>query len=291
MTNWRKRVRWRAEAAFAWTLFTLFRILPVDWASALGGALMRGVGPWLQVSRVARRNLVRAFPHMSAAEVEAVLVRVWDNLGRIAGEFPHLDWLIHNRVEVVDIEHLHAMRDDGRPGVFVSAHFGNWEMAGAIACREGLPISLIYRAANNPYVEGIFRRGRAAAAQGGQISKGAQGAREALQVLRQGGHLGMLVDQKMSDGIAVPFFGRDAMTAPAVARFAQKFGCPVVPARVERLGGAHFRISFSPPMTVPETGDSHRDIVDFMKEVNALIESWVRADPGQWLWLHKRWPD
>ena len=286
-----RTARWFLEGLFARALFSLFALLPVDWASAAGGGLARRVGPRLRASRVARRNLTRAFPDLPPARIEALVAEVWDNLGRVVGEFPHTEWLTRNRVEVVGLHHLHGMRDDGRPGIFVSAHLANWELEGAVAAREGVPVTLVYRAANNPWVERVYRKGRAAAAAGGQIPKGSRGARLALEVLRKGGHLGILVDQKMNDGIAVPFFGRPAMTAPAVARFALKFGCPVVPLKVERLKGAHFRLTFLPPLDLPDSGDSHRDILDLMTAINGLVEDWVRASPGQWLWLHKRWPD
>lgn len=284
---WRQRI----EAALARLLFGIFATLPVDWASAVGGRIARAVGPHVGASRVARRNLARTFPDLPPARIEAILAEVWENLGRVVGEFPHVYWLIRNRVEVEGLEHLHAMRDDGRPGVFVSAHFGNWELAGAMACREGLPITLIYRAANNPWVEDLYRRGRADAAAGGQIQKGAQGARQALDVLRKGGHLGMLVDQKMNDGIEVPFFGRPAMTAPAAARFALKYRCPLVAARVQRLDGARFRMTFAPPLPLPDSGDAHADTLAVMATLNGMIEDWIRAAPGQWLWLHRRWKD
>ncbi len=101
----------------------------------------------------------------------------------------------------------------------------------------------------------------------------------------------MLVDQKLNDGIAVPFFGRDAMTAPALAQLALRFRCPVVPARVERLGGARFRLTIYPPMGLPDSGDHDADVSETMRRVNAHFEDWIRARPEQWLWLHRRWPD
>lgn len=286
-----KRFRQRIEALAARALFAILAALPVDAASAITGSVARVLGPRLKVSHVARRNLARAFPDKSPSEIETIVAEVWDNMGRVAGEFPHIDWLIRNRVEVEGLEHLHALRDDGRPGLFVSAHFGNWELAGAMACREGLPITLVYRHANNPWMEDLYRRGRKASATGGQIPKGPEGARKIMQVLKAGGHVGMLIDQKMNDGIAIPFFGRDAMTAPAVGRFAVKFACPIVPAKVERLKGAHFRVTLYPPVEQPVSGDPHADTVAVMTVLNTMIEDWIRAKPGQWLWVHKRWPD
>lgn len=286
-----KQFRQRLEAAAARVLFVVLGALPVDAASGLAGGLLRLVGPRLKVSRVARRNLARAFPDKGPAEIEGIVAEVWENLGRVAGEFPHLGQLTRDRVEVAGVEHLHAVRDDGLPGLFVSAHCGNWELPGTVAHGEGLPVTLVYRAANNPWIEDIYRKGRGPSAAGGQIRKGADGAREIMKVLKAGGHVGMLVDQKMNDGIAVPFFGRDAMTAPAIGRFAIKFGCPVVPVRVERLRGARFRVTFYPPLDYASSDDPHADTLELMTRVNALIESWIRERPGQWLWLHRRWPD
>ena len=111
-----------------------------------------------------------------------------------------------------------------------------------------------------------------------------------LQTFRGGGHLAMLVDQKMNDGIAVPFFGRPAMTAPALAELALRFDCPVVAARVVRLKGARFRLIAEPPMRFEKTGDQARDVLAAMTWVNSRIEEWVRETPEQWLWLHNRWP-
>jgi KDO2-lipid IV(A) lauroyltransferase len=285
-----KIIRQRLEAWIAAGMLALFRALPVDAASGLGGLLARSVGPHLKVSNVARRNLRRAFPEKNAAEIEAIVREVWDNLGRVVGEFPHIHTLISERVEVVGLENVHLLRDDGKAGLIVSAHTGNWELGGALAGQENFGVILVYRAANNPWVEELYRRNRMTAGTR-QIQKGPQGAKEIMAVLRSGGHVVLLVDQKMNDGIPVPFFGRDAMTAPAVARFAHKFKCPVVAARVERLNGARFRLTIYPPMELAATGDTHADTLATMTAINKMTEDWIRERPGQWLWLHKRWPE
>ena len=272
---------------FAWGLFAM---LPVDGASAFGGWLARRIGPSLKVSNRARRNLRRAFPDKPEQEIESILLDVWDNVGRVVAEFPHLKQIAAERLEILGAENISALRDDGQPGFLISAHFGGWELSGPIAFRLGLPVHVVYRAANNPWVEKLFQKGRGVAAES-FIPKGADGARRLLEVLRAGGHLGMLVDQKMNDGIAVPFMGREAMTAPAVARLALKFGCPIVAGRIERLAGANFRVTLEAPMDLPDTGDTQQDVRAIMLSINATIEGWVRAQPGQWLWLHNRWPD
>ena len=123
------------------------------------------------------------------------------------------------------------------------------------------------------------------------IPKGPKGAKMALKALSQGGNLGMLVDQKMNDGIAIPFFGHDAMTAPALAQFALKYNCPIVPIRSERLNGLKFRVTCYPPLQMNLTGDRQTDVLTIMTEVNKILENWIAEQPAQWLWLHNRWPD
>ena len=288
----RRDLRERAEAAIAWLGYHAFGLLPVDIASALGGWVGRVVGYRLPVTRFARRNLARAYPEMGEAEREALLVRMWDNLGRTIGEYPHAHRLPvgpGERIELIGGEHVEAARALGKGILFFGAHCGNWEVFGRVSTAFGLPVNLIYRAPNNPRTEWLFT-GRGS--RGGEmLPKGAKGARRAIELLREGKALGMLLDQKMNDGIAVPFFGRDAMTAPALAQFALKFGCPVLPGHVVRTKGAHLRLIIEPPLTPPETADRHAAILAMMTEVNRKIEGWVREHPDQWLWLHRRWPD
>jgi KDO2-lipid IV(A) lauroyltransferase len=290
--NWRD-LGFRLEAVAVWIAYKMFATLPIDAASAFGGWIGRTIGYRLPVTRHARRNLTRVFPDWSEAEREAVILRMWDNIGRTVGEYPHIPELTYGpgmRVEIEGMEHFAALRDDGLPGLFFSGHFGNWEILGPFAARHGIPLHLIYRAANNPYVNWVFTHGRAN--DGVElIPKGSAGARAALEKLRHGEHIGMLVDQKMNDGISVPFLGIDSMTAPALAAFSLKFKCPVVPAHIVRLKGARFRIIFDPPIFFQESGDRRGDLLAAMTQVNGFLDSWIRERPDHWLWLHKRWPN
>lgn len=283
------------EGFAARAVFALFKALPLDTASAVGGALMRGLGPRLSVSKRARHNLTRAFPEKTPVEIEAVVRAMWDNLGRTIAEFAHLPefdpYAGDGRVVVEGVENIELLRDDGRPGLFFACHLGNWEVQISALTRRGLPAAVTYRASNNPYVEDLYKRARGGPFGGIWIAKGAKGARRIIDILRQGGHVAMLVDQKMNDGIPVPFFSRDAMTAPALAQLALKYGCPVVPCRIRRTAGARFHIQFFPPMVMPDSGDRVADVASVMRSVNGMIEDWVRDDPAQWLWLHRRWPD
>jgi KDO2-lipid IV(A) lauroyltransferase len=176
--------------------------------------------------------------------------------------------------------------------VLFSGHLANWEMLAVVPAHFGIRLSIFYRAATNPLVDAIIvgLRRAATGADVPMFAKGAQGARAAMAHLKAGGFLGMLIDQKMNDGIAAPLFGRPAMTAPAAAAFALRYRCTLVPAHVERLGPARFRLVVEAPLDLPDTGDRHADIAALAAAMNARLEGWIRARPGEWLWLHRRWP-
>ncbi len=271
--------------------FGILRSLGPERASNLAGRVARTVGTRLPVSQVADRNLQAAFPDMAPDERKRVVAKVWDMIGRNVGELPHLAEIRETTGgpgwEIVGRENL----PQGQ-AIFFSAHCGNWEMVLPIASQLGMAVSGFYRRPSNLVMDRIIRRQRMAALGPGvaMFPKGAKGARLALAHVMAGGSLGLLVDQKMNDGIAAPFFGRPAMTAPAAAQFALRFGLPLVPIHVERIGPARVRMIVEPPLAVTRTGDRQADVLALTTAMNATIEGWVRADPGAWLWLHKRWP-
>jgi KDO2-lipid IV(A) lauroyltransferase len=283
----------RLEALAAALAFGAFGVLPIDRASAIGGALGRVIGPFLGISRQARRNLKRALPELSDDEIGRIVAAMWDNLGRVAAEYPHLREIRvfepGGRVETHGLEHIDRAVANGRRMTIFSGHIANWEIAMLAAVQYGIEVAQIYRAANNPLVDRMITRFRGDA--GELIPKGTVAARRAVATLRRGAHLTMLADQKLNDGIPVPFFGRPAMTTSALASLALRFDCDVLPARVERVNGAHFRLTIFPALPLPRSGNAHADVAALMAQVNAILESWIRERPEEWFWVHRRWPD
>jgi KDO2-lipid IV(A) lauroyltransferase len=288
-----KYLRHPLEALAAMLVWSVFRVLPVDAASALGGWLARSAGPGLRISNRARDNIRRALPEADGAAVERIIVDMWDNLGRTVGEFPHLGAFTFDgdnpRVRIKGLQHLIDFRDDDQPGFYLSAHVGNWELAPLTAHVMDVPSAFVYREANNRLVQKLYMSGRRRY-RDMMIPKGSEGAKQMIRALKDGKHVGVMVDQKMNDGIPVPFFGEDVMTAPALAQMALRFKCPVIRARVIREKGATFTVEISAPIHAEDTGDKASDVARFMARTNGIIEAWVREKPGQWLWLHNRWP-
>ncbi len=277
-------------------LALLVRLGPVSASDVMGG-LLRRIGPLLPVTRIADANLRAAFPDRGRAWRRQVIRDMWENLGRTAGEFPHIAHLPKDSPsgpgwEMVNDSILTAQAQAGGPAIFVSGHIGNWEMLPPAVAAYGMAFSSVYRPAANRAVDDVILalRRRAMGRSVPMFAKGAQGAREALAHVRRGGYLGMLVDQKMNDGIEARLFGLPAMTAPAAAALALKFRCPVIPGHVQRTGPARFRLVVEQPLTLPDTGDRQADILHLTQTINDCLERWVTERPASWLWLHRRFP-
>lgn len=282
----------RVEGAAAQAAVRLLRQLGPVRSSELGGALLRSIGPWLPVSRVAHRNLRLALPELDALARRRIVRDVWDNLGRTVAELPHLARLGRTETgpgwELVGAANLDVLAARGGPALLFTGHLGNWEIVPVVAASLGLPLAAFYRPADNPVIDALLLRLRGGAVK--MLPKGSRGARQALQHLRQNGYLGVLQDQKMNDGIPARFFGQMAMTAGALATLALRTGGSVVPVRVDRLGPARFRITVEVPLPLPASGDPADDVSALTQAANDRLEAWVRAAPGGWLWPHRRWP-
>jgi KDO2-lipid IV(A) lauroyltransferase len=283
--------RWRFEAALARGLVALSRRMGMVRASALGGAICRHVGPLLPVSRIGRRNLEIAFPDRTPQWREETLRDAWENLGRVMLEWPHVADLRRTESgpgwEAAGEENIPPPET---PCIFISAHLSNWELMQRPTGASGRRMAGFYRAPDNPLVDELVQSLRG----GGDISalfpKGARGARMAMKHLGAGHSMGILVDQKMNEGLALPFFGQPAMTPTGPAELALRFGCVVVPCRTQRIGPCRYRVVFEAPLPLPDTGDRAADVRSLALMMNQTLERWLREQPGEWLWLHRRFP-
>ena len=285
-------VIWRLEA-LGFDIFTaLFRLLPVDWASAMGGAVLRALGPLSGAHKVADRNLRLAFPDMSEAERERVLVAQWDGFGRTFAEFSLMDRILPStgRVEVVNVERLHQIAAERLPVVFISGHLSNWEVMPAAIVDSGVTCQMTYRAANNPYVDDRIKKSRFRYGVRLFAPKGGDGARELLEAMGRGESVALMNDQKFNGGVAAPFFGHLAHTAPGPTRLALRFGTVLQPMSVQRTKGARFKVVVHDPIIVPRTSDRTADIEAGVRLINRFMEDRIRERPEEWFWVHKRWP-
>ncbi len=289
----KQNLRYPCEAILLVVLFCVFRIMPVNVASGIGGFLGRSVGPLLSATRRARRSLGLVYPEKSERERAAIVRDMWDNLGRSAAEFPHLGKMSRRNglnIELVGAEQILQLAANRAPAILVGAHMANWELMSVFLSRVGLDLTSVARVMNNKLSQVVIEHSRNSHG-GARIDKNKRGTRQAMAALRRGGMLGILFDQKFNNGIAARLMGHEAMTAPGPALLSIQFGCPVIPVRIERIRGTKFRISCYPEVEAPRTNDKHDDVKVLTQRLNDVLEQWIRERPGQWLWLHRRWPE
>lgn len=291
----RKAIRYIIENIVGTILFTLLKSLPLKIASNVGGCIARKVGPYMKVSKVADHNITKAMPEKSKEERQVIIKNMWENLGRTMAEFPHIARMKEpdgrRMITVEGKEYLEQLHHDKMGGFLVSGHIANWELIPLVCKHMGIDIGVIYRSANNPYMDKKMTNLRSML-QKDQIAKGKVGARKMLKLLGSGGVIAALVDQKMNDGMESRFFGHKAMTAAGIPTISLRNQYAMLPIRVirEREDPHHFTVKIYPPMTVKKkTKDSKKAVEELTQEINTMLEEWIREYPEQWFWVHKRW--
>ncbi|WP_295814344.1 lipid A biosynthesis lauroyl acyltransferase [uncultured Nitratireductor sp.] len=278
-------------------VLALLRRLPPEKALDLADKLARALGPKVGRHRLAVDNLRRAYPEKSDAEIEAVARDMWGNMARLAVEYVFLDKLFDfdpeaetpGRVEVDGVEIFKRLRDEkGVPHIFFTGHLGNFEFLPIAAARFDLATTSLFRPPNNPYVADYIMETRRGA-MGGLVPSQAGAALQLARVLDDGGNIGVLVDQKFRKGVKTRFFGRECRTNPLLAKLARQYACDVYPARCKRLPNGRYRLIVEDRIALPRHSDGTIDIEATAQMLNDVVERWVREDPGQWMWFHKRW--
>ncbi len=266
-------------------LYGIAKILPIDWSSCLFGYIAKKIGPKLKVSKRGFDNIKNAFPDKKDSEINLLVKQTWENLGRIAGEFPHVQKIANdpNRLEVVNLEYMRSSKNSDSPYLMLAGHLGNWEIPHYVVLKEGIEIGLISRPPNNIWTKKFFEFVR-----GNEkvpiFYKSVEGSRQVIKFLSKGGKLGVLFDQRLSDGTPLPLFGRPALTATGPAKLAKRFNGKIIPVQVARVENkSKFKVTFYPPLDMNKTPE------DLMISMNKYLETWIRENPSQWLWFHKRW--
>jgi KDO2-lipid IV(A) lauroyltransferase len=288
-----------AAGASAVGLLSAIKRLDRKRSANLVGAAMRKVGPLRKEHGLARENLRAAFPEKSAAEIEQILAGVWDNLGRIAVEFAHLDeFRVESSGSVMPdsitlspetAERYQRIRTAGKPIIGFASHLANWEISALVVKSLGFHSAVLYRRPNIGSIGDVITRLRLPL-MGELVSTGLDAPLKLARLLQSGVHVGMLADQHYTKGVEVTFFGRPCKANQLIALLARQTGCPIHGLRVVRLpDGNSFWGEITEEVEPVRDADGGIDVTGTTQAINAVIEGWVRENPEQWLWLHRRW--
>lgn len=287
-----KDTRYVMEAVAVKFGLWIFYVMGSKRASDIAAKIAIFVGKKLPVNQLAYRNLSSAMPELSEDDKQNILHDMWDNLGRIVGEYPHVaKYSVEEISQITEIsektkDNVEFIKNIGKGGIIFSGHIGNWEIGPKSFATLGIKTNTVYRPLNNPYVEEMTASIRGSSL----ITKSAQGNRKIIEVIKSGGFVIILADQKISEGEPVKFFHQDAITTTAIARIALKYGVPLIPARSIRLDKSFkFLVEVEKPLEIQTTNDINCDVLKLTAKINSKLEEWIRQYPAQWFWVHNRW--
>lgn len=269
--------------------------LPRPVARAIGiltGRIVYYVHPRLR--RVGMRNLELAFPSKSTQERRRILKGVYTSLGRLLAEFCLFPSYTASNVSKVAVyqgfENFEEAERRGRGVIFLTGHFGGWEVGSFFHSLQGHPMRIVVRPLDNPHVDAMVAKYRTL--HGNTTVNKQEFARGLLAAMKGNETVGILMDTNMTppQGVFVPFFGTTACTASGVARVALHTGAAVVPAfTIWDPVLRRYRVEFDKAVELTRSGDDEADAVANTARFNKILEDYIRKYPDQWLWVHRRW--
>ena len=289
---WLRALLFRFESFIVHLCWWTFRAMSPQRSAQLGRWVVGALGPHSAKAAMVEDNLRIVFPTLDAAAIADLARGTWRSMGLVFGEYPHLDRIARvddsARLEIVDLCNLDVYRRRERQAVFFGAHLSNWEIMALALAREGVPLLALQAPLQNPHLGKLMDRAREQL--GCRMLARGESMRALIRQVRDGGSLGLLLDLSMKDGEMVEFFGHPMRTSLTPARMALRYGCDIVPMRTERLGEARFRVTAYPPVKFDSDGsDEAVAAIAITRRLNALMETWIREQPQEWMCANRRW--
>lgn len=287
-----KKIRYFLEAVIVRLGMLLFEAIGLRNSSNLASFLARIIGKRISVHKLAEKNLHKSLPNLNIAEREKILDDMWDNLGRIIGEFIYIarfsgkELIKYVNFDQETLNNIEYIKNHFKGGIIFSAHIGNWEVGPKIFQEIGINVKTVYRPLNNSAVDDMTASIRGTEL----ISKSTKGNKQIIEEVKKGNYVIILADQKISDGILVPFFYDQALTTASIAKLALKYNLPLIPARSIRIGkDFKFLVRVEKPIEFQKTANINDDVFRITTSINQKLEEWIKEYPAQWFWVHNRW--
>jgi len=284
-----KYIKYLIQFVFIIFLFIIFRLIGLKFSSYLGGKLFQIIGPLFRSKKIIHSNIKRAFPNIKQNEINKITTSMWNNYGRVFAEYIFIKKLrnecFKSNISIKGLEILKEIKKNNKPVIFISGHFGNFELMAMVIEKFGVKLAAIYRPLNNRFLNILMERIRENYICKFQIKKGVSGLRKLVKLNKDGFSTALMIDQRVSEGIKSKFFNQKAFTTTIPAQLLKKYGYHVVPVFIERLQDVNFKITFFDPIKFSKE-TSEKDIT---QKLNNVLEKLIMIQPNHWIWSHNRW--
>jgi KDO2-lipid IV(A) lauroyltransferase len=289
-----KIIRYFIEFILVIFFFLIFKIIGLKLSSNLGEFIGKYFGPLFRNKTIAKKNIQIAFPNISENEINILISDMWKNIGRIFGEYVHLNKFSvidekKNKITFIDQKNIEKLKNNKHSIIFFSGHFANFELMGRCLKELGFNIGAIYRPLNNIFLNPVMEFIRKKYIAPIQIEKGSKGTKKLIKHISGNNPLALLMDQRLSSSIHIPFFNKPATTTTMPAQLAIKYDALLVPVFIKRIKNTSFEFFVEEPLSINKTNNYEKDIFNITKDMNHKIEEFIKKDPAYWLWLHDRW--
>ncbi len=289
-----KSIKYFFEFLSTISLLLTFKIIGFRNASNFGGAIGRIFGPLFRSKEVTKKNIEIGLGKISKEKENEIINGMWSNIGRTFAEYAYLkdfrfNKLNFNHINIVGINHLEEIKQKNEPVIFYSAHLANFELMAMELEKFGIKCAAIYRPLNNFFLNPLMEYLRIKYICPNQIPKGRVGMREIVNKFKNNYSIALMVDQRVSEGPRVSFFGKPAHTTTIPAQLSLKYDCSLVPIFLERKNDLNFEMIVHEPYKIVKTGNSDKDINNITLKINQTVEKMIIKNPRQWIWSHNRW--
>ena len=289
-----KIIRYFLEFFIVMIFFIIFKIIGLKLSSNLGEIIGKYFGPLFRKKTIAKKNILIAFPDLNEKSINEMIERMWKNIGRIFGEYIHINKfsiIDQKKIKIVfaNKNNFELLKKNNKPVVFFSGHFANFELMAKCLQELGFNIGAIYRPLNNIFLNPIMEFIRKKYICPIQIEKGSNGTKKLIKHISTNSPLALMIDQRLSSSIRVPFFNQPATTTTTPAQLAIKYDALLIPVFLKRLEKTNFEFFIEEPLIINRTSDYDKDIFNITQIMNKKIEEFIKRDPAHWLWSHDRW--
>ena len=289
-----KIIRYFLEFILVIFFFSIFKIIGLKLSSKLGEIIGRYFGPLFRKKAIAKKNILIAFPNINETSIDQIIDDMWGNIGSIFGEYIHINKFSildeeKNKIVFTNKNNLQILKNNKKPIVFFSGHFANFELMAKCLRELEFNIGAIYRPLNNIFLNPIMEFIRKKYICSIQIEKGSAGTKKLIKHISANNPLALMIDQRLSSSIRVPFFNQPATTTTTPAQLSIKYDALLVPVFLKRLKKTKYEFFIEEPLVVKKTNNYEKDIFNITEIMNKKIEEFIKVDPANWLWSHDRW--